>query len=228
MSHEHRPRARGLVALVACGFLASACSAGAGATASVPAASTSATPAAAPAASGTPGDAASPGVTASAPASVPAGTSRLRATAPPTSVPSATTGTAASAPPTVIAAQPTRTPPPPSPASTAVTVQLGEPDNGKSIAVTVGSQVTLVLHNTYWQVQGSSDPAVLAMVTGPVTTGAGPIACIPGTGCGTVTAVFRAATPGTATVSASRTSCGEALRCVGGAGSFEIKVVVVP
>lgn len=85
-----------------------------------------------------------------------------------------------------------------------------------------------MLHNTYWQVQGSSDPAVLAMVSGPVTSGAGPIACIPGTGCGTVTAVFRATSPGSATMTASRTSCGEALQCVGGAGSFEITIVVGP
>lgn len=227
MSNEPRARARWLVALVACGLLACACSAGAGGTGPVPAASSTATPTVAPAASGTPADVASPGVTGRVPASIPASASALPATAPPTPVPSPTRRPAASAPPT-IAAKPTRTPPPPSPASTAASTQLGEPDNGKSIAVTVGSQVTLVLHNTYWQVQGSSDPAVLAVVTGPVTTGAGPIACIPGSGCGTVTAVFRAATPGTATVSASRTSCGEALRCVGGAGSFEITVVVVP
>lgn len=107
-------------------------------------------------------------------------------------------------------------------------MQLSEPDNGKRIAVTVGSRVTLVLHNTYWQVLGTSNSAVLMLVSGPVAAGSGPIACIPGAGCGTVTAVFRAASSGSATIAASRTSCGETLQCVGGAGSYEITIVVGP
>jgi hypothetical protein len=45
-------------------------------------------------------------------------------------------------------------------------------------------------------------------------------------GCGTVTAVFRAVAPGSATITASRTTCGEALLCTGSAGAYEVTIVV--
>ncbi len=49
---------------------------------------------------------------------------------------------------------------------------------------------------------------------------------MPGGGCGTVTAWFNADGPGTAVVTASRTSCGEAMACGGGAGSYRLTVIV--
>jgi hypothetical protein len=112
------------------------------------------------------------------------------------------------------------------PAATASDRQVSEADNGRSVAVTVGSEVTLLLGNTYWQVQGSSDPAVLALVSGPTASAAGLTACVSGAGCGTVTSVFRALTPGHATITASRTTCGEALMCSGTAGAYEVTIVV--
>jgi hypothetical protein len=111
------------------------------------------------------------------------------------------------------------------PAATTSDRQVSEADNGRSVAVTVGSEVTLLLGNTYWQVQGSSDPAVLALVSGPTASPAGPLACVPGAGCGTVTAVFHALAPGHATITASRTTCGEALMCTGSAGAYEVTIV---
>jgi hypothetical protein len=45
-------------------------------------------------------------------------------------------------------------------------------------------------------------------------------------GCGTVTATFRGLRGGQATISASRTTCGEALLCTGSAGAFEVTIVV--
>ena len=90
----------------------------------------------------------------------------------------------------------------------------------------VGSEITVQLANTYWMIGPSSDPAVLALVAGPTTSGAAPSACLPGMGCGLVTATFRALTPGQATISASRTSCGEALQCTGSAGAYAVTVVV--
>jgi hypothetical protein len=94
--------------------------------------------------------------------------------------------------------------------------------------VSVGATVKLVLHNTYWAVHDSPDPSVLAMAGQPVYSGAGAVKCIPGTGCGTVTATFKAVAPGSARISADRSSCGEALECTGGAGTFEVTVVVAP
>jgi hypothetical protein len=112
------------------------------------------------------------------------------------------------------------------PAATPFDRQVGEADNGGTVSVAVGSKVTLLLRNTYWQVQGSSDPAVLALVSGPTASAAGPLVCVPGAGCGTVTAVFVALAPGRATITASRTTCGEALMCTGTAGAYEVSVVI--
>jgi len=38
--------------------------------------------------------------------------------------------------------------------------------------------------------------------------------------------MFTARHPGTATVSASRTSCGEALRCTSNQGTYQLNVIV--
>ncbi len=103
---------------------------------------------------------------------------------------------------------------------------VSEPDNGQRVAVAVGATVTLVLHSTYWQVQDSSDPGVLALVREPSVMPSGATACVAGGGCGTVTAVFDALVPGTATITASRTTCGEALLYTGSAGAYEVTIVV--
>jgi hypothetical protein len=50
--------------------------------------------------------------------------------------------------------------------------------------------------------------------------------CLPGIGCGVTTAWYKALSAGSATVSASRVSCGEALRCVGKQGAYRVTVVV--
>jgi hypothetical protein len=94
--------------------------------------------------------------------------------------------------------------------------------------VSVGATVKLVLHNIYWTVHDSPDPSVLTMAGRPVYSVAGAVKCVPGTGCGTVTATFKALARGSALISASRTSCGEALQCTGGTGLFEVTVVVAP
>jgi hypothetical protein len=105
-------------------------------------------------------------------------------------------------------------------------LQVGDANNGHSLTVVVGSEVTIQLGNTYWMIGASSDPTVLALVSGPTASGAAPSACLPGMGCGIVTAVFRALAPGQATISASRTTCGEALLCTGSAGVYEVTIVV--
>jgi hypothetical protein len=107
-------------------------------------------------------------------------------------------------------------------------IEISETSNGLSFTLSVGATLRLVLHNTYWTIGGSSVPSVLALTAPPVYSAAGLIACIPGTGCGTVTASFRALAPGKAVITAARTSCGEALRCVGGDGAFEATVIVGP
>lgn len=117
-------------------------------------------------------------------------------------------------------AAPTATPKP-------VDRTVTEADNGKTITVSAGSTVTLTLASTYWQVQGSSDAKILGPIGSP-TVSAPPMGttCVPGAGCGTVTAVFHAVAAGHASIVASRTSCGEAMMCQGSAGAFEVTIVV--
>ncbi len=112
--------------------------------------------------------------------------------------------------------------PSPSPSSD---IQAGDGQNGQSITLHPGQTLTVTLGSTYWTIQGSSDSQVLTPVGKPATT---PESCSapPGSGCGTVSQEFRAVSSGTAQVTASRVSCGEAMRCVGPAGQYQLTVQV--
>jgi hypothetical protein len=108
-------------------------------------------------------------------------------------------------------------------AAPAIPVTVTETDNGRTVTVARGGQLIVTLHSTYWTFGGTSNSAVLQEVGQPV---ASPGSCPAGVGCGQVTATFTAVGPGRADVTASRSSCGEALSCTGGAGSFRVSVVV--
>lgn len=95
--------------------------------------------------------------------------------------------------------------------------------NGQTVTVAKGREVTITLDSTYWTFQGSSNTAVLQQSGSAVVS---PASCVPGGGCGTVTAHFRAMGPGRAVVTASRTSCGEALACGPDQSTYQITVVV--
>ena len=138
----------------------------------------------------------------------------------------ACTGIAAAptaAPSTVPTAAPT---PAPTPTPMPLDVKVAEPDNGKTVKVPVGSTITVVLASTYWQVQGSSDAKVLAATAGPTVSAPPMGACVPGSGCGTVTMVFHAVAPGSASIIAGRQVCGEAMQCAGTAGAYQVTIVV--
>jgi hypothetical protein len=120
--------------------------------------------------------------------------------------------------------------PTPSPTATlairASNLRVGDGDDGRTVVMSVGSVVTLVLESTYWQVEVGSSPAVLALISGPSVSAGAMGTCVPGAGCGTATAAFRALAPGRATITASRATCGEALRCTGTDGTYKVTVVV--
>jgi hypothetical protein len=99
-------------------------------------------------------------------------------------------------------------------------------DNGHAVSLQVGDQLLLVLASTYWKLDGSSDAAVLRQTVPPVVAPQSS-GCVPGEGCGTVTARFDAIAAGRADVSAKRTSCGEALSCTGSLGFYRVTVIVV-
>ena len=98
-------------------------------------------------------------------------------------------------------------------------------DKGTTVTLHVGDRLKVVLASTYWTIHPASKPAVLQTDGKQVTTPR-PKGCVPGGGCGTASRMFTAVAKGTTTVSASRTSCGEALPCTGGNGKFSVTVVV--
>ena len=102
-------------------------------------------------------------------------------------------------------------------------VSVTDAANGQTVTIAQGHTLSVTLGSTYWIFNGSSNPAVLQQ-EGQATYRS--TSCVPGGGCGTATMRFKAVAPGRAEVSASRTSCGEALACGPDQGSFRIVVVV--
>jgi hypothetical protein len=117
----------------------------------------------------------------------------------------------------------------PSPGSTpdARLVVAMDTDNGRTLQLHVGDRLEVSLGSTYWSIHESSDPSVLRLA-GPVAISPQPGGCVPGGGCGLAIASFDAVGKGSADVTASRTSCGEAMLCTGTAGSYRLSVVVSP
>jgi hypothetical protein len=141
--------------------------------------------------------------------------------------PGRATTAAASPTSTVAAGQPTppvplRTPP----TNDGRTVVVRDQDNGHAVSIRAGERLSVVLASTYWKVDGSSNEAALRQLTQP-TVSPQPGGCVPGGGCGTVSALFEAVAAGRADVSARRTSCGEALSCTGSQGIYRVTVVVL-
>jgi hypothetical protein len=102
---------------------------------------------------------------------------------------------------------------------------LREADRGRTFSVHRGDRVVLILASTYWNVAAASDPAVLREDGEPHVAGS-PSGCVPGQGCGTVTTTFVAVSSGQASVSASRSSCGEARGCTGEERTYQATIVV--
>jgi hypothetical protein len=96
-------------------------------------------------------------------------------------------------------------------------------DNGHTITVAGGQQLVVKLDSTFWTFAPTATPA-LRVAGSPIVLPTKP--CVPGGGCGSVTAIFDAVTAGQVTVAADRTSCGEAMRCVGSSGTYRLTVVV--
>jgi hypothetical protein len=124
---------------------------------------------------------------------------------------------------------------PPSPPATAGstaapnTVQLTFADSGKTITVHVGSTLHVALNSTYWTFQPVTAPQLLKLdATAMVPPSPGTCAHqVPGSGCGTQTADYTALATGQTSVAATRVNCGEAMRCTGSNGHFEVQIVIV-
>lgn len=106
-------------------------------------------------------------------------------------------------------------------------IQAGDDQNGESITLHPGQKLAVTLCSTYWSFQGSSNLQVLAPAGAPVESPAPFNACpVAGSGCGSVSEAFRVVKPGTAQVTASRVSCGEAMGCTSATGHYQLTVKV--
>lgn len=111
------------------------------------------------------------------------------------------------------------------------TVTLTEADNGHAITLHRGQNVQVILHSTFWSFDAGTNTSVLARQGDtqyhPVLPGRDGCPSIPGMGCGTAVQNYLADAPGTSTVTASRTSCGEVLMCSPNQGTWTVDVTVV-
>jgi hypothetical protein len=103
-------------------------------------------------------------------------------------------------------------------------VVVSEHNNGKTVHVPVGTKITLLLHSSYWTIAPSPKQSVLSGTGKPTWLKAGN--CPPGVGCRPQETTFTADSPGTVTLTASRTACGEALACTGSMGHYQVTVVI--
>jgi hypothetical protein len=99
--------------------------------------------------------------------------------------------------------------------------------NGKAVSARAGDRIELILSSSYWHLTGNSAPRVLRQ-DGPPMLLSRPSGCpdVPGLGCIPVRADFTALTDGKAVITASRSACGEALRCKPDQTRFTVIVVV--
>lgn len=97
--------------------------------------------------------------------------------------------------------------------------------SGHTLTLRRGQLLRVVLSSTYWQFGSAPDPAVLRAVAAPQTSPRRS-GCVPGGGCGTVTATFVGVGAGRTDVVAHRSSCGEAMGCTAQASRFTLHVVV--
>jgi hypothetical protein len=113
----------------------------------------------------------------------------------------------------------------PGPSTAAVVLRDGA--NGHTVTLTVGQRLEVILGSDYWTVAGSSMPKVLRQ-DGSTSYLPKPASCgsIPGLGCIPIRTNFTAEASGTAVITASRLSCGEALRCQPGQQHFSLTVIV--
>jgi hypothetical protein len=108
--------------------------------------------------------------------------------------------------------------------------QLAFADSGKTITLHVGGTVHVTLNSAYWTFQPVAAPQLLKLDTTafvPPSPGTCAGHQVLGSGCGTQTADFTALATGQTSVEATRVNCGEAMRCTGANGHFEVQVVIV-
>ncbi|HWY79231.1 MAG TPA: hypothetical protein VNW29_02645 [Candidatus Sulfotelmatobacter sp.] len=104
-------------------------------------------------------------------------------------------------------------------------IVISDDDNGSIITLQQGTQIRIILHSTYWIFNTVMKNMIVKQLYKPIYASDTSVRT-PGTGVGTVTVEYRAVGIGQATVSASRASCGEAMRCIEHQAKFLIHIIV--
>ncbi|MEY9844278.1 hypothetical protein ABH940_001345 [Streptacidiphilus sp. BW17] len=101
--------------------------------------------------------------------------------------------------------------------------------NGKSVVLHVGQQLHVDLATPFWTFQPVGAPKLLRTdATGVATAQASCPPPMGAAGCGDATADYTAVSAGQTSVIATRIICGEAMRCTGANGRFDLQVSVTP
>jgi hypothetical protein len=108
------------------------------------------------------------------------------------------------------------------------TRHLDDRDNHATVSVHVGQTVELTLASTYWSIGAPSGTALGASGPERKTPNYTKPGCHGGSGCGTDVRDFRAVRTGSSGISATRSTCGEALRCPDDKTRFFVTVRVIP
>ena len=116
----------------------------------------------------------------------------------------------------------------PAQATTWPTRHLDDRNNHGTVSVHVGQTVELTLASTYWTIGAPSGTALGAVGPERKTPNYTKPGCHGGTGCGTDVRDFKAVRTGTSGISATRSTCGEALRCSDAQSRFFVTVHVIP
>jgi hypothetical protein len=137
---------------------------------------------------------------------------------------STTTSTSASPPRSSSAPRSASTPAPSGTPGGGVITVTDKPSLRTAVSLHVGNRLRVALGSTYWRFTDvSANPAVESV--GSTTITADPN-CIPGGGCGTAVHQYSAIGTGQVTITATRTSCGEALVCRPDQRAFTLIVTV--
>lgn len=106
-----------------------------------------------------------------------------------------------------------------------LTKRFSESANKTLVRITKGTIVVVTLHSTYWTINGANGNEMVE-IGQPKYTPAPVGTCVPGGGCGTVSARFRAIRVGWPEITAYRLTCGEALACGPTNNSYTLRIHV--
>lgn len=104
-------------------------------------------------------------------------------------------------------------------------------NNNQTLKVSVGQSFRVTLDSTYWEFSNAFNKKVLSSNNKPSITliQPGPTApqgCQhPGSGCGSISFLYTVKSAGTTVITATRSSCGEAIQCTPANSKFKLTIL---